>query len=69
MTHDESIAFLDDLIEKTKKMSKEEWAAREKELGVDKIRYNPYEYLGTFHEKVIYFLKDMLNRFSWWIRS
>lgn len=44
MDKKESLAFLDSLIEKTKAMTSEEFAERERLLGVDKVVYNPADY-------------------------
>jgi hypothetical protein len=42
--HD-SVDLLNDLINKTKNMSSEEFAEREKRLGIDKIHFDPKDYL------------------------
>ena len=44
MSDKPTITFIDTLIFKTKAMTKEEFAAREKELGVDQIDFNPADY-------------------------
>lgn len=44
----EALKFLEDLTEKIKAMTPEEFAARERELGVDKLVYDPAKYMIPF---------------------
>jgi len=44
MNRQETLDFLQSLIDQTKAMSNEEFAEREKQLGVDKLTFDPRNY-------------------------
>jgi hypothetical protein len=48
---EDKLVLLDRLITETKNMSDEEFAEQEKQLGVDKINYNPNDYIGAATEE------------------
>jgi hypothetical protein len=54
MTKPETVALLDKLILDTRRMTAEEFAQREIEIGFDKRVYNPEDYLESLSDNIPY---------------